>query len=97
MQPTNRTFKNIENGFTCRLYTSADKSQYHLIYEGQHDKIADGSEVNGFYLLAHTGGVLKINGKKQIKLQMGEFYNLKEGEKVTHIKYTGFQKFTKIK
>jgi len=95
MIPTNRIFKNCENGHKCRLYTSQDNSKYHLIYEGQDDIIANGTEVNGFYLLAHTGGNVKINGKKQVNIGMGEFYNLKQGEAVTHIKYTGFNKFTK--
>lgn len=97
MTPTNRIFRNVENGHECRLYTSKDNSQYHLIYEGQHDIIADGCEVNGFYLLAHTGATVKVNSKKQVKIGMGEFYNLKENEKVTHIKYTGFDRFTKLK
>ena len=87
MTPTNRIFTNVETNFKCRLYTSNESSVYHLIYEGQHEQIADGCEVNGFYLLAHTGGAIKINGKKQISLNMGEFYNLKEGETVTHVKY----------
>ena len=97
MQATKRTFTCAETNNICRLYTSNENSRYHLIYEGQHEKIADGSEVNGFYLLAHTGGTLKINNKKQVDLNMGQFYHLKEGETVTHIKYCGFNKFTKLK
>lgn len=78
-------------------YTLNDRSKYHLIYEGQNEHIADGSEVNGFYLLAHTGGTIKMNTKKEVILQPMQFYNLKESEKVTHIKYNGFKKFTKLK
>ena len=51
---TQRIFTDSETGFKCRLYTSNDASKYHLIYEGQNEKIADGSEVNGFYISAHT-------------------------------------------
>ncbi len=95
MESTNRIFENVENGHKCRLYTSKDRSVYHLIYEGQDEIIADGSEVNGFYLLAHTGGTIRLNNNKEIELQAGQFYNLKESEKVTHVKYTGFKKFKK--
>lgn len=96
MTPTNRTFTEVGTNFNYRLYTSKESSVYHLIAEGQHEQIADGCEVNGFYLLAHTAGTIKINGKTQIKLNMGQFYNLKEGEKVTHVKYLGFDKFKKL-
>jgi hypothetical protein len=97
MERTSRTFEDVENGHICRLYTSKDRSVYHLIYEGQDEIIADGSEVNGFYLLAHTGGVIRLNNKKEVELQAGQFYNLKESEKATHIKYVGFTRFTKLK
>lgn len=96
MQPTQRTFTNVETNQTCRLYTSNDASKYHLIYEGQPKEIADGSEVNGFYLAAHTGVTIKINNKKIVFISSGQFYPLKEGEKVTHKKYVGFNKFTKV-
>lgn len=96
MQPTQRTYTDAETGLNCRLYTSNDASKYHLIYEGQPDIIADGCEVNGFYIAAHTPETIKINGSKQVKLNTGEFYNLKENEKVTHRKFCGFSKFTKI-
>jgi hypothetical protein len=63
MERTSRTFEDVENGHICRLYTSKDRSVYHLIVE----------------------------------LQAGQFYNLKESEKATHIKYVGFTRFTKLK
>lgn len=96
MQPTQRTFTDIETNYKCRLYTSADASKYHLIYEGQPEKIADGSEVNGFYICAHSPVTIKTNKGKQIKLAINSFYHLKEGEKITHKKYVGFSRFTKI-
>lgn len=93
---TQRTFTDVETGNNCRLYTSQDASKYHLIYEGQNDKISDGSEVNGFYISAHTGAEIKLNTKKTIFVDSGNFYHLKEGEKVTHRKFVGFSKFTKF-
>ena len=96
MTATQRTYTDIETGYNTRLYTSLDGSKYHLIYEGQHDVIADGSEVNGFYISAHTGAEIKLNTGKKIKLNMGNFYHLKEGEKVTHRKFTGFNRFSKL-
>lgn len=96
MQPTQRTFTDAETGYNCRLYTSQDASKYHLIYEGQNNIIADGSEVNGFYIAAHTGAEIKLNTGKKVFVDMSQFYSLKEGEKVTHRKFIGFSKFTKI-
>jgi hypothetical protein len=94
--PTNRTFRNVETGHNARLYTSHDNSQYHLIYEGQHEEIADGCEVNGFYISAHTGAEIKLNTGKKIFVDRLEFYNCKEGEKVTHRKFIGFSRFSKL-
>ena len=71
-------------------------SKYHLIYEGQQEKIADGSEVNGFYICAHTPVIIKTNKGNQIKLSTNNFYNLKQDEIITHKKYDGFLRFTKI-
>jgi len=96
MTPTNRIFTDVETGYKCRLYTSQDNSKYHLIYEGQPDKIADGSQVNGFYICAHAGVTIKTSLNKQIKLDTGQFYHLNEKEQITHKKYTDFTKFTKI-
>lgn len=96
MTKTNRTFTDVETNNDFRLYTSKDNSVYHLIAEGQPEKIADGTEVNGFYISAHTSQDIKINNTKVIKLPQGSFYNLKEGEKITHKRYAGFTKFTKV-
>ncbi len=95
MQQTQRTYTDTETGNVCRLYTSLDGSKYHLIYEGQPAQIADGTEVNGFYIAAHTGATIRLNNKKEILVNSGQFYHLKEGEKVTHRKFTGFEKFYK--
>lgn len=96
MTPTKRIYTDVETGYQCRLYTSNDNSKFHLIYEGQPDKIADGNEVNGYYLSAHTGTTIRINCKKEIFVSSGQFYNLKEGEKITHRKFIGFPRFAKI-
>ena len=97
MKQTQRTYTNVETGYNCRLYTSADASKHHLIYEANGPEApAEGSEVNGFYLAAHSGATIKLNTGKQITLSMGQFYNLKDGERATHRKFTGFNKFSKI-
>lgn len=97
MEATKRTYTNVETGYTCRLYTSCDASKFHLIYENNEPTApANGSEVNGYYLAAHTGATIKLNTGKQVKVNSGEFYNLKDGEKVTHRKFIGFSKFTKF-
>lgn len=96
MQQTQRTYTDAETGYKTRLYTSLDGSEFHLIYEGQHDKIADGSEVNGFYISAHTGAEIKLNTGKKIFIGSGNFYHLKQGEQVTARKFVGFSRFTKI-
>lgn len=98
MQPTQRTYRNVITGYYCRLYTSQDNSKYHLIYEGNTDPSApaEGSEVNGFYLAAHTGLTIKTNKGNQVYIPSGEFYNLQEGEHATHRRFVGFNKFSKI-
>lgn len=90
LQSTKRTYRNTETGENARLYASLDYSKFHLIYE-------DGNEVNGaFYIAAHTGAEIKLNTCKKIFVNSGEFYHLKEGEKVTHRKFIGFKRFLKI-
>ena len=96
MQPTQRTYTDAETGHNTRLYTSLDGSKFHLIYEGQHNEIADGSEVNGFYISAFTATEIKLNTGKKIFVSSGSFYHLKEGEKVTHRKFVGMGGFRKI-
>lgn len=95
MERTNRSFKDVEDKEIFVLYTD-EKERYRLISDGS-EKFAKGTEVNGFYICAHCGVTLKINNSKIIKLDDGEFYNFKENEVVTHKKYIGFKKFTKIK
>jgi len=96
LQSTKRTYRNTETGDNARLYTSLDGSKFHLIYEGQFNKIADGSEVNRFYISAHTGTEIKLNTGKKIFVDRGEFYTLKEREEVTHRRFIGFKRFSKI-
>lgn len=59
--------------------------------------LANGMEQISKDICAHTGVTIKLNNKKTIKLDMGEFYNMKEGEVITHKKYIGFDKFIKVK
>lgn len=98
MEATARTYTDTETGLICRLHTSNDSSKYHLIYEGNkgENDPTDGTEVNGFYIAAHTGATIKLNTGKKIFVNSGEFYHLKEGEKATHRKFIGFKTFTRI-
>ena len=86
---TQRSYKNVETDVFYDLYMDNDKHNYSLI-----DK--QGNRVNGFYLCPFDSVQIKLNTKQIISLSYGEFYNLKEGETVTHRKFCGFKKFTKI-
>lgn len=91
---TQRAFTDVETGEIFVLYMHSETHQYKLISDGS-GRLAKGTEVNGFYIAAHSGVTVKINGKRQLFIDRGQFYNLKQGEKVTHKKYVGFTKFTK--
>lgn len=98
MNPTQRTYTDTETGDKFRLYMNSKGNKFALISDESQepDAPAKGTEVNGFYLCAFTGITIKINGSKQVEMARGEFYNLKEGETVTHKKFTGFDlKFKK--
>jgi hypothetical protein len=91
---TQRTFENVETKEVFALYMHSETHEYKLISDGS-EKHAAGTEVNGFYIAPHTSVTLKINGTKQVYVGNGQFYNIKEGETITHKKYIGFKKFTK--
>ena len=92
---TERTFSDVEDGEKFVLHTHAQTHDFYLISDGS-EKHAKGTEANGFYISAHSPVQIKINGKKVISLNTGQFYNLKEGEEITHKKFAGFKKFTKV-
>lgn len=98
MTATQRNFKDIETGKVFDLFIDeTTKSNYKLIYTQSTDTMdmANGTEVNGFYISAGYPLLIKLNTKKIIKLEKGTFYNLKEGEEVTHRKYEGQKRFIK--
>ena len=100
MTRTNRTFTEVETKEVFVLFTSHDASKYHLISDGSKE-LAKGTSINGFYISAHTPQTIRLNTGKEVKLNTGEFYNLKEDEngiieEVTHKKYAGFKRFTKV-
>ena len=98
LEPTNRSFTNIETGKKFRLYMDENR-EFALIYESNKNNMdmANGTSVNGWYLSAHTSIDVKINNSKIVKIPNGSFYNLKEGETVTHSRYSGMQKnFKKV-
>ena len=98
MTPTNRIFEDIETNSRYRLHVDNDTHAFKLFSEKplKLDDPGEGKEVNGFYICAHTGVTIKLNTGKSIALNPLQFYKLKEGEEVTHKKYIGFTKFTKV-
>lgn len=96
---TKRQFKDIEaDSEWWSLYRHENTGEFALFWDNDDESVyAKGSSVNGFYICAHTSVSIKINNKKTINLDTNSFYNLKDGETITHKKYIGFKKFTKIK
>ncbi len=97
MIATNRIYTDVETKHPFRLWMD-NADNYYLIADKpkSEQSPAEGTQINGFYICAHTGITIKINSKKTVKLNTGEFYNMKEGEAITHKKFIGFQKFTKL-
>jgi len=88
MTRTNRTFTNAKTGKEYILFTSQDASKDHLITE-------EGEHAQRFYATAYEQ-TIKLNTGKVISLEAGTFYELKDGEKVTHRRIAGRNKFTKV-
>lgn len=88
MRPTQRTYTDIETNEEFILY-SDDTT-------GRNALMNNNKTVKSGYICAHSGVEIKLNTKKVIKLDRGTFYNLKQDEQVTHKKYLGFKRFTKI-
>ena len=95
--PTERKYKDIETNLMFTLYQDNSTKSFKLIFEDnkEYNDPANGTEVNGFYLTSFEAHI-KINGNKVVKLKPGTFYNLKEGETITHRKIIGINsKFIK--
>lgn len=97
MTKTQRVFSDVETGFKWSLYQD-ETDNFHLIMDEPQGYSAPsiGSEVNGFYICAHTACTIRLNTKTDVELPTGTFYNMKEGEKITHKKFIGFKRFTKV-
>jgi hypothetical protein len=91
---TSHQYTDIETGEIFSLYTGANTHDFTLISDGS-EKFAPGTEINGFYLCTFSSVWIKIDGKKVIHLPLGYFYNLKEGEKITHKKFDEYERFKK--
>lgn len=89
LKQTERSYRNIDDDKLYRLYMDNITHNYALI--NQDTIIQD-----NFYLAAHTAVEIKINNSRIISLNRGFFCCLKPNEKVTHKKYAGFKRFTKI-
>jgi len=99
-EPTQRSFTNVETNRKFTLYQSYVTGKYKLIYDTSDKNnpmdMANGTEVNGFFICAHTDCHIKINNNKVVYIPQGSFYHTKEGEEITHKKYTGAKIFSKI-
>jgi uncharacterized protein YrrD len=87
---TNREFRDIETGMA---YDLCQHPQTHAFSLVSKDGI---NTVNGFYLCTISGVTVKLNTGKIIALELGMFYNLKEGERVIKRKFDGENRFKKI-
>lgn len=91
---TNKVYKDIETNEKFCLWTDSDTHEFKLISDGS--KIhAKGTTVNGWYLCTFDNVTIKINNTRVIKLKQGTFYNMKEGETITHKKFAGQKKMIK--
>ena len=88
MSPTQRTYTDIETGKRFRMYTNHDHDIFKLI--------CDGEEVGRFFACAFDSVTVRLNTGREISLSSGQFCSLKDGELITHKRYAGFKKFTKI-
>lgn len=99
MRPTQRSYSDIETNEKWN-YQVNDVTGDHCLkmveYQGEL-ATALGTECHSFYACGFDSVTIKINNKKEVKLSTGDFYTIKEGEKITHKKYAGFKRFTKLK
>lgn len=93
---TNRTFKDVETNEIFALWSDSDTHEMRLFIEDESKERAKGTEVNGFYICTFTDCHIKINADKVIHLPQGTFYNMKQGERITHKKFKGKNKFSKV-
>jgi hypothetical protein len=99
-KPSKRKYTDVETGEEFVLYVGETTHGFKLISQGSKE-YAPGTEINGFYLCAFSGCIIKLNTGKQVRLCTGQFYNLKETdngiiEQVITRKFDGFNKFTKV-
>lgn len=95
MRPTQRVYTDKETNERFRLFVDDSTKDFRLLSDGSATH-APGTEVNGFYLCPFDACTIKLNTKRTIPLSPGEFYNLKEGERVASRKFAGFNRFSKI-
>jgi hypothetical protein len=91
---TKRTFINVETQKRFSLYQDEETKNFELIFDTPTDdpmEHAPGTTINGFYIAAHDDAEIKLNKKKIVKVPRGTFYNLKEGEKITHRRFTALK------
>lgn len=61
---TQREFTDAETGIKYSLFMHQDTHDYKLIITEKNDTLANGAEVNGFYICTHTDVQIKVNNSK---------------------------------
>ena len=92
MDKTQRTYTNIETNELYSLYRNPNTDQIALVKQDNGEILRE-----PFYACGFDSLTIRLNTKKEINLNSGSFYQLKEDEKVTHRKFAGFNKFSKVK
>jgi hypothetical protein len=88
LRQTGRTYADSETGRVFELWEHPETHDFSL-WRGDEC-------VNGFYAAAHAGAEIKLNTGRVVRLSLGEFYNLNEGESVKSRKFDGMKRFNKI-
>lgn len=88
--PTERTYQHVFTGDKFRLYESDKTGKTKLLNE------STGEEPEAFYTSAFTGVTLRLKDKQEIYLKAGQFLPINSSNPITHKKYIGFKKFTKL-
>lgn len=88
--PKERTYQHVFSGDKFRLYESDKTGKTKLINE------STGEEPEAFYACALIGVTLRLKDKQEIYLKAGQFLPINTNNPITHKKYIGFKRFSKI-
>ena len=85
---TQRQFKEVNTGVLYYLHCDQYTNKTHL----END---EGEQINAYFYNARTTTTVKTN-KRTVSLNVGQFLHIEPGETLTHQKYLGRTKFSKI-